>query len=88
MSIAQTPSMSAEGVTYEAKQDNVGAFVPLQNKRRCLVVKYRHGKFAYVYGAFSTMRAAEKRAAHLNAAVITKRVSEAVKRVDQILSGK
>ncbi len=34
--------------TYEAKQDNVGALVPLQNRRRCVVVKYRDGKFAYM----------------------------------------
>ena len=64
--IAQTVSMNPAGVTYEAKQDNVGALVALHNKRRCLVVKYRDGKFAYVCGQFSTMKAAEKRAAYLN----------------------
>ena len=57
--------------TYEAKQDNVGALVPLQNRRRCVVVKYRDGKFAYVCGTFSTLQAAEKRAAYLNAHRIT-----------------
>jgi len=64
--IAQTQSMNPINVTYEAKQDNVGAFVPLQNKRRFLVVKYRDGKFAYVCGQFATMKAAEKRAEYLN----------------------
>ena len=50
-------------VTYEAKQDNVGAIVPLHHKRRCLVVRYIDGTFGWVCGAFSGMPAA----AELNA---------------------
>lgn len=52
--------------TYIAKHDIVGAFVPLQNRRRHLVIKYRDGKFAFVCGAFSTQEAAAKRAEYLN----------------------
>jgi hypothetical protein len=58
--------MTQTTFTYEAKHDTVGAFVPLQNRRRHLVVKYRDGKFAFVCGAFSTPAAAAKRAAYLN----------------------
>lgn len=53
--------------TYEAKIDNVGAFVPLQNRRRCLVIKYHDGKFAYVCGVFGGLAAAQRRADYLNA---------------------
>jgi hypothetical protein len=53
--------------TYKAMHDVVGQFVPLHNKRRFIVVKYRDGKFAYVCGMFASMAAAEKRAAYLNA---------------------
>lgn len=53
-------------ITYEARQDNVGAMVPAKAVRRCLVLKYRNGQFAYVCGAFATMKGAEKRAAELN----------------------
>ena len=58
--------MMAYKITYEAKEDNVGALVPLHHKRRCLVVKYRDGHYAYICGAFTTMKSAEKRAAYLN----------------------
>ena len=53
-------------ITYEAKEDNRGSLVPLHHKRQCLVVKYRNGSYAYICGAFTTMKAAEKRAAELN----------------------
>jgi hypothetical protein len=53
-------------ITYEAKRDFVGSLVPISAKRQYLVVKYRGGSYAYVCGAFSTMKAAEKRAAALN----------------------
>jgi hypothetical protein len=64
-----TASVGTAGITYEAKKDKVGALVPLNHKRRCLVIKYRHGNYAYICGTFSTMRAAEKRARELQAAV-------------------
>ena len=54
-------------ITYEAKHDQVGALVPLQNRRRFLVVKYHDGKFVYVCGAFSSAKSADARAAYLNA---------------------
>lgn len=66
MSIEQTASMVTSGVTYEAKQDNVGALVPLHHKRRYLVIKYRDGKYCYIVGMFSSMHAAEARARILN----------------------
>jgi len=59
--------MTQATFTYEAKHDTIGAFVPLQNRRRHLVVKYRDGKFAFICAAFSTPAAAQKRAAYLNA---------------------
>ena len=53
-------------LTYVAKHDPIGAFVPLQNRRRYIVIRYMDGKFCWVCGAFSSMSAAEKRAAYLN----------------------
>jgi hypothetical protein len=53
-------------ITYEAKEDKIGALVSPKAKRRCLVLRYSDGHFCWVCGAFSTMAAAEKRAAELN----------------------
>jgi hypothetical protein len=61
--------------TYEAKVDNVGAFIPLHQRRRALVIKYHRGKFAYVCGRFSTLQAAAKRAAELNASEVAGKVT-------------
>lgn len=54
-------------ISYSAVLDSTGAFIPLRNRRRYIVIKYRDGKFAYVCGAFGTLEAARKRAAELNA---------------------
>jgi hypothetical protein len=53
-------------VTYTAIDDFRGAYVPTTNKRRFLVLRFVNGKFAWVCGAFSSIAAAEKRAAELN----------------------
>lgn len=53
-------------VTYTAIEDNRGAYVPRTNKRRCLVLRFVNGKFAWVCGSFGTLAAAHKRAVELN----------------------
>jgi hypothetical protein len=53
-------------VTYTAIEDTAGALVSVRAKRRCLVLRFFNGEFAWVCGMFGTMAAAEKRAAELN----------------------
>lgn len=53
-------------VTYTAIEDNRGFYVPVSNKRRCLVLRFVNGEFAWVCGSFGTLAAAHKRAAELN----------------------
>lgn len=53
-------------IEYRAVMDSIGQYVPIQNKRRALVIRFVNGEFGWVCGAFATLPAAVKRADDLN----------------------
>lgn len=57
-------------ITYEAYHDRFSTYTSASAKRRYLVLRFAGNQFCYVCGLFSSMQAAKKRAAELNAAEV------------------
>lgn len=59
-------SPTSRKIEYRALMDAFGQYVPRQNKRRALVIRFVDGKSGYICGAFTTLPSAQKRADELN----------------------
>jgi hypothetical protein len=58
--------VDGQTIEYRAVRDDIGQYVSTRARRRCLVIYFRNGRYQWICGTFSTLPAAEKRAAALN----------------------